>query len=61
LMAALVLPLAIPVLIFGVAASSGAGGIVLIAKPFIVLLAMSLFSIAAAPFAAAAAIRYVRD
>jgi heme exporter protein B len=61
LMAVLVLPLAIPVLIFGVAASSGAGGIVFFAKPFIVLLAMSLFSIAAAPFAAAAAIRHVGD
>jgi heme exporter protein B len=61
LMAVLVLPLAIPVLIFGVAASSGAGGIVFIAKPFIVLLAMSLFSLAAAPFAAAAAIRHVRN
>jgi heme exporter protein B len=61
LMAVLVLPLAIPVLIFGVAASSGAGGIVFLGKPFIVLLAMSLFSLAAAPFAAAAAIRHVGD
>jgi heme exporter protein B len=61
LMAVLVLPLAIPVLIFGVAASSAAVGIVFIAKPFIVLLAMSLFSLAAAPFAAAAAIRHVQD
>lgn len=61
LMAVLVLPLAIPVLIFGVAASSGARGLVFPAKPFIVLLAMTIFSLAAAPFAAAAAIRHVRD
>ena len=55
LMAVLVLPLSIPVLIFGVAAASAAsGGLVPFATPFAVLAAISLFSIAAAPFAAAA-------
>jgi heme exporter protein B len=58
LMAVLVLPLAIPVLIFGVAASTGTGELV---KPFIVLLTMTIFSVAGAPFAAAAAIRHVRE
>ncbi len=61
LMAVLVLPLAIPVLIFGVAASSGGGNIVPLAKPIVVLLSMTIFSLAVAPFAAAAAIRHVRD
>jgi heme exporter protein B len=61
LMAVLVLPLAIPVLIFGVAASSGAGGLVFLAKPFLILLGMTILSVAAAPFAVAAAIRHVRD
>jgi heme exporter protein B len=61
LMAVLVLPLAIPVLIFGVAASSVAGGLMFPAKPLLVLLAMTIFSIASAPFAAAAAIRHVRE
>ena len=62
LMAVLVLPLSIPVLIFGVAAASAAsGGGVPFATPFAVLAAMSLFSLAAAPFASAAAIRLVGD
>ena len=62
LMAVLVLPLSIPVLIFGVAAASAAsGGLVPFATPFAVLAAMSLFSLAAAPFASAAAIRLVSE
>jgi heme exporter protein B len=62
LMAVLVLPLAIPVLIFGVsAASSASGGVSRFATPFLMLCAMSLFAIAAAPFAAAAALRHVRE
>ncbi len=62
LMAVLVLPLCIPVLIFGVAAASSAsGGASPFLTPFLMLSALSLFSIAAAPFAAAAAIRYVRE
>ena len=62
LMAALALPLTIPVLIFGVAAASAAsGGAAPFLTPFLMLCAMSLFAIAAAPFAAAAALRHVRE
>ncbi len=62
LMAILVLPLAIPVLIFGVAAASSvqAGGTPF-AAPLLMLCALSLALIAAAPFAAAAALRLVRE
>jgi heme exporter protein B len=62
LMAVLALPLAIPVLIFGVsAASSARGGAAPFRTPFLMLCAISLFAIAAAPFAVAAAIRQVRE
>ena len=62
LLAVLVLPLTIPVLIFGVAAASAAsGGAAPFLTPFLVLCALSLFAIAAAPFAAAAALRHVRE
>jgi heme exporter protein B len=62
LMAVLALPLSIPVLIFGVAAASAAsGGLVPFATPFAVLVAMTLFTLAAAPFACAGAIRLVRE
>ena len=62
LMAVLVLPLTIPVLIFGVSAASAAsGGAAPFLTPFLMLCAMSLFAIAAAPFAAAAALRHVRE
>ncbi|HTR12915.1 MAG TPA: heme exporter protein CcmB [Roseiarcus sp.] len=62
LMAVLVLPLTIPVLIFGVAAASAAsGGASPFLTPFLMLCAASLFAIAAAPFAAAAALRHVRE
>jgi heme exporter protein B len=62
LLAALALPLTIPVLIFGVAAASAAsGGAAPFLTPFLMLCAMSLFAIAAAPFAAAAALRYARE
>ena len=62
LMAVLVLPLTIPVLIFGVAAASAAsGGAAPFLTPFLMLCAISLFAIAAAPFAAAAALRHVRE
>ena len=62
LMAVLVLPLSIPILIFGVsAASSASGGAAPFLTPFLMLCAMSLFTIAGAPFAATAAIRYVRE
>jgi len=62
LMAVLVLPLSIPVLIFGVSAASAAsGGFAPFLTPFAVLAAISLFTMAAAPFAAAAAIRLTRE
>ncbi len=62
LMAVLVLPLAIPVLIFGVSAASAAsGGVSPVAAPLLMLCALSLAAIALAPFAAAAALRHVRD
>lgn len=62
LMAILILPLAIPVLIFGVSASAAAtGGTVPFLTPFLILLALSLASIALAPFAAAAALRAMGD
>ncbi|MGA2044367.1 MAG: heme exporter protein CcmB [Roseiarcus sp.] len=58
LMAVLVLPLTIPVLIFGVAAGSAAsGGVSPFQPPFLVLCALSLGALAGAPFAAAAALR----
>ena len=62
LMAVLVLPLAIPVLIFGVSAASAAsGGAAPFVTPFLMLCAISLGAIALAPFAAAAALRHVRE
>ena len=62
LMAVLVLPLSIPVLIFGVSAASAAsGGFAPFLTPFAALAAISLFTLAAAPFAAAAAIRFTRE
>ena len=62
LMAVLALPRTIPVLIFGVAAASAAsGGAAPFLTPFLMLSAMSLFAIAAAPFAAAGALREARD
>ena len=62
LMAILVLPLTIPVLIFGVAAASAAsGGAAPFLSPFLALCALSLAAIALAPFAAAAALRHARE
>jgi heme exporter protein B len=59
LMAVLVLPLAVPVLIFGVsAATASATNPMPFAAPFAILCALSLAAIAGAPFAAAAALRY---
>ena len=58
LMAVLVIPLAIPVLIFGVSSAAAAsGGTVPFITPFLVLCGLSLLAIAGAPFAAAAALR----
>jgi heme exporter protein B len=62
LMAILVLPLTIPVLIFSVAAASAAsGGSAPFRSPFLILCALSLAAVAGAPFAAAAALRQVRE
>ncbi len=58
LMAILVLPLTIPVLIFGVAATNAAiVGPLPFGQPFMILLALSLMSLVLGPIAAAAALR----
>lgn len=62
LAAILVLPLCIPVLIFGVSASAAAsGGTVPFMTPFLILLALTIFSFVLAPIAAAAAIRMLGE
>lgn len=62
LMAILVLPLMIPVLIFGVIATSAAVTVTTpFLQPFLVLMALSLGMLALAPFACAAAIRFGLD
>jgi heme exporter protein B len=59
LLAVLVLPLTIPVLIFGVAASNAAiVGPVPFGTPFTILCALTLMSFVIGPFAAAAALRH---
>jgi heme exporter protein B len=58
LLAVLILPLCMPVLIFGVAAAgAGPGSTVPFATPFLILCALTLTAIAGAPFAAAFALR----
>lgn len=58
LLAVITVPLAIPILIFGVSAAAAAsGGTVPFATPMIVLGGLSLLALAGAPFAAAAALR----
>jgi heme exporter protein B len=62
LMAVLVLPLSIPVLIFGVAASQAAiSGPVPFGTPFSILCGLSLASMVIGPFAAAASLRHGLD
>ena len=62
LMALIVMPLTIPVLIFGVSAAEAmAGGTVPFAAPFAILCAISLTSLAVCPFAAAAALRHLGE
>jgi heme exporter protein B len=59
LLAVLVLPLSVPVLIFGVAASNAAiVGPVPFGTPFTVLCALTLASLVVGPFAGAAALRH---
>jgi heme exporter protein B len=58
LLAVLVLPLTVPVLIFGVAAANAAlSGPAAFGTPFTILCALSLASLVVGPFAAAAALR----
>ncbi len=58
LLSVLVIPLAVPVLIFGVSAAQAAsGGTVPFRTPFLILCALTLAAVALAPFAAAAALR----
>jgi len=62
LVAVLILPLTIPVLIFGVAASAAAGGgPVSFETPLKLVAALSLVTLVVGPVAAAAAIRQIRD
>jgi heme exporter protein B len=62
LLAVLILPLTIPVLIFGVAASNAAvAGPVPFGTPFTILCALTLMSVVIGPFAAAAALRHGLD
>jgi heme exporter protein B len=62
LMALLVLPLTIPILIFGVSAAEAAsGGGIPFLSPFLILCAMTLAAFALCPFAAAAALRYLGE
>jgi heme exporter protein B len=62
LLAVLVLPLTIPVLIFGVAASNAAiVGPAPFGTPFTILCALTLMSIGVGPFASAAALRHGAD
>jgi heme exporter protein B len=62
LLAVVVLPLSIPVLIFGVAASNAAvDGTVTFSTPFSILCALSLVSLVVGPFAAAASLRQGLD
>jgi heme exporter protein B len=62
LLAVLVLPLTVPVLIFGVAAANAAAtGAAPLAAPVTVLCALTLASVVVGPFAAAAALRQEMD
>lgn len=62
LLAVVVLPLSIPVLIFGVAASNAAiTGPASFGTPFSILCALSLFTLVIGPFAAAASLRQGLD
>ena len=63
LLAVLVLPLSIPVLIFGVAAANSAidAGELSFGTPFSILCALSLASLVIGPFAAAASLRHGLD
>jgi heme exporter protein B len=65
LLAILILPLSVPILIFGVAAAAAggenAGSPMSFATPFVILCAVSLVALAVAPFAAALALQNAQD
>ncbi len=62
LTAILVLPLAIPLLIFGVSSASAATSATTpFLTPFLILCALTLGALAAAPFAVAAALRHMSE
>jgi heme exporter protein B len=62
LVSVLILPLTVPVLIFGVAATQAAAiGAVPFATPFKLLVALSLAAFVLGPIAAAAAVRQIHD
>jgi heme exporter protein B len=61
LVAVLTLPLAVPILIFGAAATDAAAGGAAFGTPFKLIAALSLTFLVLGPIAAAAAIRQVRD
>jgi heme exporter protein B len=61
LVAVLILPLAVPILIFGAAATDAAAGGAAFGTPFKLIAALSLTFLVLGPIAAAAAIRQVRD
>lgn len=62
LMAILVMPLAIPMLIFGVSTAAAATSATTpFLPPFLILCALTLATLAAAPFAAAAALRHMSE
>ena len=57
LVSLLILPLYVPVVIFGVAASGGAGGVNIATPSLMILAAIALVALVTVPFAAAAALR----
>jgi heme exporter protein B len=61
LVAVLILPLAIPVMVFGVSAALAAGGTVPFLPPFLILSAITLAMLVVAPVAGAAALRAALD
>lgn len=61
LVAVLILPLAVPILIFGAAATNAAAGGAHFGTPFKLIAALSLAFLVLGPIAAAAAIRQIRD
>lgn len=57
LVSLIILPLYVPVVIFGVAASSGVGGVNIAGPSLMILAAIALVALVTVPFAAAAALR----